>query len=336
MKKFWMVAATIMLTLPVFLISGCNPEDDPNNNGGNGGGGNNEVTVTLTTTEPSEITATTAFCGAEVSVSEGATIDELGVCWSIRENPTAEDSRLFTTTWSEPFTCTITDLEPNTEYHVRAYALRDTVYYYGEDKNFKTDDGHEFVDLGLPSGTLWATCNVGADTPEGYGYYFAWGETQPKLVYDWLTYQFCKDGSYQCITKYCNDTICGNEGFMDHLTTLLPGDDAAVVNWGGGWRTPTFDDWMELMENTARVMTTQNGVDGMLVTASNGGSIFLPAAGSQQETGPFAVGYQCRYWSSELDEWAHSAYCYQETCDGSLASFQRNWGQSVRPVRSAR
>ena len=98
-----------------------------------------------------------------------------------------------------------------------------------------TLNGHEYVDLGLPSGTLWATCNVGADTPESYGDYFAWGETEPKTTYDWSTYKYCV-GEYDRLTKYCSDTTYGYNGFTDNLYVLQLSDDAASVNWGEGWR----------------------------------------------------------------------------------------------------
>ena len=128
-------------------------------------------------------------------------------------------------------------------------------------------DTHEYVDLGLPSGTLWATCNVGANAPEEYGDYFAWGETAPKDVYNWSTYQYY-DGSN--LAKYT-----GSDG----LTTLLPEDDAATTNWGNEWRMPTKEEWQELLDNTTNKWTTQNGVNGRLFTGSNGNSLFLPAVG---------------------------------------------------------
>ena len=90
---------------------------------------------------------------------------------------------------------------------------------------------HEWVDLGLPSGTLWATCNVGASSPEGYGDYFAWGETEPKDYYDWSTYKWC-NGNEVTLTKYCTDSFFGYNGFTDGKTELDPEDDAAYVNWG--------------------------------------------------------------------------------------------------------
>ena len=128
-----------------------------------------------------------------------------------------------------------------------------------------TIDGHDYVDLGLPSGTLWATCNIGADSPEDYGLYFAWGETVPyggtdesnamnysyastytKTYYDWSTYKFC-NGLSSTMTKYCSNSSYGNNGFTDTLTELVPEDDAATANWGSEWCMPTIEQFMELI-----------------------------------------------------------------------------------------
>jgi hypothetical protein len=112
---------------------------------------------------------------------------------------------------------------------------------------------HDYVDLGLESGTLWATCNVGAAKPWNYGDYFAWGETTPKndttpeSVFSWKNYKYC-DGSDSTLTKYCNDSARGKDGYTDRLNSLLPEDDAAIVNWGNGFHTPSTDNWKELSE----------------------------------------------------------------------------------------
>ena len=125
-------------------------------------------------------------------------------------------------------------------------------------------NGHEWVDLGLPSGTLWAACNVGATTPEGFGDYFAWGETTQKTTYDWNTYKYCM-GNYNTLTKYCSDSSYGYNGFTDTLTMLQVMDDAATVNWGNDWRTPTYDEWIELFENTN--MLVMRAITGRILTA---------------------------------------------------------------------
>ena len=160
-----------------------------------------------------------------------------------------------------------------------------------------THNGHEWVDLGLPSGLLWATCNVGADTPEGFGDYFAWGETEPKDYYEWTTYKWCK-GTYNTLTKYCDDSARGLNGFTDGKDTLELEDDAAAVNWEGKWRMPAHFEQYELLKYCTWVETSQNGVNGYLVTGPNGNSIFLPAAGHIYEKQYYYSGIY--YLSSTL------------------------------------
>jgi len=308
---------------------------------------NNDVRVTTYT--PQDITQTTAKCGGDVIVTQGLSLNELGVCWSTDRNPTVEDTHLSTPNWSEPYVCTITGLVSGTTYHVRAYVLRGLEYYYGDDKSFTTEGNngggggggswgsHAYVDLGLPSGTLWATCNVGAETPEDYGDYFAWGEIQPKDYYDWSTYQYC-NGSYNTLTKYCTDVNYGYNGFTDNLTTLLPEDDAATANWGSDWRMPTEEEWRELCQNTTHTWTTQNGVNGRLFTASNGNSLFLPAAGYRDDGSLGNAGGGGYYWSSSLytGHPGNAWYFYFNSDDFNMDYSGRNYGQSVRGVRSSR
>lgn len=199
-----------------------------------------------------------------------------------------------------------------------------------------TYNGHAYVDLGLPSGLLWATCNVGANHPEEYGAYFAWGETQLKTFYDWSTYRYCTGDGDQ-LTKYCSNSSFGYNGFTDYLTTLLPEDDAATTNWGDGWRMPTKEEWDELENNTTVTWTTQNGVNGRLFTASNGNSLFLPAAGGCCWGGELDdVGYFGYYWSSSLIFDAPYGARFFVFSSGSCSVYYnlRYCGHSVRPVRS--
>ncbi len=301
---------------------------------------NNDSDVRVTTYTPQDITQTSAVCGGDVIVTQELSLNELGVCWGTSFNPTAADSHLSTTNWSEPYVCTITGLAPGTTYHVRAYALRGLEYYYGEDKSFTTESSggggggggwgsHDYVNLGLPSGTLWAACNLGANAPEEYGDYFAWGETLPKSTYNSDTYKWC-NGGYDKLTKYCNNSDYGYNGFTDNLTTLLSEDDAASANWGSGWRIPTREEWEELRNNTTDAWTTQNGVYGRLFTAANGNSLFLPAAGGRFDGILVNAGYRGGYWSSSLDTddprsaWLFFGYVYDDVRVG---------GFSVRPVR---
>ena len=157
---------------------------------------------------------------------------------------------------------------------------------------------YKYVDLGLPSGTLWADRNVGADSPEAYGDYFAWGETAPKSTYDWSTYKWCK-GSYNTMTKYCTNRYCGT---VDNKTVLDLEDDAAYVNMGKDWRMPTYDEQKELRNNCTWTWTTQNGTRGYKVTGPNGNSIFLPAAGYRDDSNLYRVGSYGCYWSFSLYE----------------------------------
>ena len=119
--------------------------------------------------------------------------------------------------------------------------------------NNGTYNGHDYIDLGLPSGTMWATCNVGANNPEDYGDYFAWAETQSKTNYNWSTYTY-SNGDYNQLTKYCSQSDFGFDGFTDKLTTLESGDDAATANWGEGWSTPTNKQWVELLTRWATTL----------------------------------------------------------------------------------
>ena len=194
---------------------------------------------------------------------------------------------------------------------------------------------HEYVDLGLPSGLLWATSNVGADSPEDYGDYFAWGETQPKDYYDWSTYQYCH-GNEKTLTKYCNNSKYGYNGFTDTLTTLLPEDDAATANWRSGWRMPTETEWLELYQKTTNIWTTQNGVNGRLFTASNGNSLFLPAAGYLDQDSLKEDGSWSYHWSSSLFM-AYSVYArgfHFSSSYSNTGSAARYYGRPVRAVRS--
>ena len=192
----------------------------------------------------------------------------------------------------------------------------------------------DWVDLGLPSGLLWATRNVGADSPEDYGDYFAWGETSPKSVYGWDTYRYC-DGDDYLLTKYCNKSSYGYNGYTDTLIILQPGDDAATANYGG--RTPTNEEWQELMDNTTSQWTTQNGVYGRRFTGPNGDSLFLPAAGHHWYSLFDYAGSFGYYWSSSLYTGDPSSvwYFFFQSERQYIKSEYRYSGHSVRAVKSA-
>ena len=243
---------------------------------------------TVATSDVTNIGPKWAYSGGTITDDGGGlTIIAKGVCWSISPYPTLADSHTNDGDGTNSYTSYITGLNLSTTYYVRAYVTNSIVTVYGNQFSFTTLD-NIYVDLGLPSGTLWATCNVGADTPEDYGDYFAWGET-----------------------------------------------DAAAANWGNGWRMPTKEEWQELYQNTTVTWTTQNGVNGSRFTASNGNSLFLPAAGYRWGGELYYVGIYGFFWSSSLyagnpdDAWylrfGGAGVTYVGYCN-------RDYGFSVRPV----
>ena len=208
----------------------------------------------------------------------------------------------------------------------------------GNNDNYDTIPDHEYVDLGLPSGTLWATCNVGAESPEDTGDYFAWGETAPKEMYDWKQYKYSQfvEGDY-LITKYCTNSDYGYNGYVDSLTVLELTDDAATANWGADWRIPTKEEWNELLSNTSNMMTEQNGVSGRLLTSVNGNSLFLPNTGFYLDDEVICSNLGI-YWTSTLQTsfqiiaWSyHSDWEECHVC----GTYERSRGQVVRAVRLA-
>lgn len=190
-------------------------------------------------------------------------------------------------------------------------------------------NGHDYVDLGLPSGVKWATMNVGATTPEGYGDYFAWGEVEPKTKYDWSTYKWCK-GSENTITKYCTNSYYGT---VDNKTVLDQDDDVAHVKWGGNWRIPTKKELDELYTYCSKEWTSKNGHNGYTVTGPNGNSIFLPAAGDSYDSEN--VGSYGYYWSNMLEGvFSYESYylVLSSSYSGVYSTGKRMYGSSVRPV----
>ena len=173
--------------------------------------------------------------------------------------------------------------------------------------------GHEYVDLGLS--VKWATCNVGANSPEDYGNYYAWGETSPKSSY----------------TEWNNRTYAKEVGDID-VNAI---NDAARANWGRTWRLPTLDEINELIEKCNLTWTTMNGEDGYKVTSKvNGKSIFLPAAGYRRGSSLDDAGYAGDYWSSTpYASGTYGAY-YLGFCIDDVGSYYSNCydGLSVRPV----
>ena len=195
-------------------------------------------------------------------------------------------------------------------------------------------NGHEYVDLGLPSGLKWATCNVGASKPEDYGDYFAWGETTAKSKYDFDTYKWYQWNPSYYITKYCTYSSYGK---VDNKTTLELSDDAAHANWGGSWRMPTMTEFSELCKKCKWEWKELNGKKGYKVTGPNGNYIFLPAAGGRNNTVLSGAGTNGVYWSStlKLKESSFNAYrlFFNSSHDDGWDDFDARYlGQSVRAV----
>ena len=188
------------------------------------------------------------------------------------------------------------------------------------------DDHHpHMIDLGLPSGTKWACCNVDTDYPENqspwnYGGYYAWGETETMSTYNWSTYIHC-DGS----SSTCHDLGSDIAG-TDY--------DVAHVKWGGSWVMPSKEQQDELRNNCTSTWTTQKGVSGRLFTGTNGGSIFLPAAGYRDGSGLGYAGSDGYFWSStQYPSDTSDAYILYFNSGNTLTSHSdRRYGQSVRPV----
>ena len=283
---------------------------------------------TVITSEVIDITETTAVSGGNVTDDGGATVTERGVCWNTSPNPSINDNKTTDGSGTGTFTSNLTNLTANTTYYVRAYATNEKGTSYGDEISFTTEEeeegcepdgeiaGHYYVDLGLPSGVKWATCNVGASSPEDYGDYFAWGETSPKAEYSW------------------ENSVTNGEEMSD-----ISGDaqyDAATANWGGSWRMPTKEQMEELVEHCEWEWTQVNGVNGAKVIGPNGSCIFLPAAGFRDGSSIFHDGYDGFYWSSTpYDYYYDLNYAYNLyfiTGDEDVNLSYRYYGLTVRPI----
>ncbi len=197
-------------------------------------------------------------------------------------------------------------------------------------------EGHEVVDLGLPSGTLWATCNIGADSPKDIGGYFSWGEIDEKDTYYESDYKFYDYDARLLLTKYSTDSINWMDGWMDNLTILESLDDAATINWGENYRMPTREEFQELIDHCEWEWTTVGYREGYRVTGKHDASIFLPAAGYRYQKLYYDVNLEGQYWSSSLCTY-HNIDAYALTFDPNKKEITaygqtRHIGKSVRAV----
>ena len=222
------------------------------------------------------------------------------------------------------FTSGMPSLNGDSRYHGQAVR---PVY---EDETESHDVDSDFVDLGLSSGTLWATCNIGASTPEEYGDYFAWGETSPKRNYDWSSYKFGQESSF---SKY---------NTVDGLTQLELEDDAAYVILGKEWRMPTHEEELELAKECSWESVILNGISGYKITGPNGNSIFMPRGGLYDGTDYACEGSTLSnvntcgwYWSSTLNSKGSSyaqGLCFYPSLIENVVDHERCDGHNIRPV----
>lgn len=296
----------------------------------------------VTTYAATQITDVSAVVGGNVTSDGGASVTERGVVYSTNPEPTISNLNNFIRpcgSGTGEFTYTITNLQANTTYYLRAYARNDKGTAYGEEISFTTKTSssggsatYEYVDLGLS--VKWATFNVGASKPEEYGDYFAWGETEPKEEYSWSTYRWC-DGSASTLTKYNTES---NYGTVDNKTILESADDAASINWGGAWRMPTYSELTELRDSCTWTWTTLNDVYGCEVTSNRSGytnkSIFLPAAGYRSGSSIVHADSQGEYASSTINSSLPPDSYVLVFHSGAVDChyYFRYYGQSVRPV----
>lgn len=267
---------------------------------------------------------------------------EVGICFSdVNESPTIDDGKIKEGSSLSKYTFSINGLDAGTTYYYRAYIKVNDAVYYGDvqsqttfgkktENNYKIINGHKFIDLGLPSGLLWATCNVGAATAADDGNYYAWGETAPQSTnsYNWASYKFSSS-----LTKYNSS---------DNKTVLDKDDDAAYVNWGSSCRMPTQDEFSELLNSanctwTWTSQTTSSGysINGYKVTSTtNGNSIFLPASGYRSNGRLYNRGSGGLYWSSTLYSGDAGFACclyFYSSSHGCYDDY-RCYGRPVRPV----
>ena len=243
--------------------------------------------------------------------------------------PPAKDDHVFVG-WSTSVECVSSDLS-----------------VYAQYKSILMEDVHPYVDLGLPSGTLWATYNVGATKPEqyaDYGDFFAWGDVVPDRDFTWYSYKYGKaqlQWDLYGLTKYNFEG--GYPSSIDRLSTLLPEDDAATVSWGVYWRMPTSEELRELIENCEYSWIEVDGVYGAKFTGPNGNSVFFSASGycegisgySPRESFSSKEGAVGFYWSSSLNE-KNNAVAYVLTFDENGVKRDDDARYKGSPIRAVR
>ena len=286
-----------------------------------------EIVITIpevVTVSVTEVTENTAILTGEVVSDGGAEVVERGFIWNDHYDGegSIEDFIVEVGSGVGVFTYQLTGLQQNTEYYFLAYAINSEGEALGQNIYFTTLEGeedniingYEYVDLALPSGLKWAVHNVGASAAEDYGDYYAWGEIETKDSY-----------TQQNSVTY---------GMPMEDISGDPQYDVARALWGETWRLPTRDEQKELLDNCTWEWTSQNGVNGYLVTGSNGNSIFLPAAGYKENSSHTEVGEYGYYWSSTPQSNSNlgAYYLYMSSSSKLSYYYARVAGQSVRAV----
>ncbi len=327
------VSAVSALAL-VFAFVACNPDD----------GYKDEFIVTG---DAIDVTDRCATLTGYVSLPYELRDAEVGIMYD--KNTSFENGKKISASWLYgKFTVVAIGLDPGTTYYFKAY-VQGRMAVEGAVKSFSTKESTSpdgAVDLEIvmtrDDGTTyklyWAISNLSESglcaDPEDYGDHFAWGETEPKADYSWETYKWC-NGSMTTLTKYNSSSGCGT---VDNKTVLDPEDDAAHVKLGGKWRMPTDAEWTALRTQCTLSGTIRNGVDGLLVSASNGNSIFLPSAGTRYNNGIIEVGSSGCYWSSSLNASYYVGHPYEalgimSTYWGMARYCGSRWpGNLIRPV----
>lgn len=322
MKKF------VYLTFLALSVCACGGGDDNEPGeiygGGNSGGGSS--TELVFTGVASDITSSSATITCNFTSAANISTLQLGVIYS--DNQQAVENKHATKSQStsisgNTYQLTISNLSPKTVYYYRAYMISGGVTYYGNTSNFTTLDntyqynGHTAVDLGLPSGTKWATTNIEAESSEQSGGFFAWGEKQSKSYFEKKNYDY---------------------GSSWNLGADISGSiyDAAARKWSEPWCIPTKENMEELVQYCTFKWTTINEVKGALMTGPNGNSIFLPAAGTRVYDENRYVGKYGEYWSSNVCGGTGSEYIYglEFYSEGIKVSSEaiRTQGRPIRPV----
>lgn len=254
---------------------------------------------------------------------------EVGICYSDENRtPNYDDFKKKLGSAMQDYSFTIMNVASGTTYYYRTYVkLLDEVYYsavnsittMGESP-YIVINGHQFVDLGLPSGLLWAHTNVGASSSSDDGDYFAWGETVSKSYYYWNTYKW--------------GSPCSKYNSSDGKTFLDSEDDAATVNWGVPCRMPDFSEFEELYNKCDwSWKSNYKGTSGYLVTGPNGNTIFFPASGIRYDDVLEDHGSYGHYWSRSLyGSFIYGYELYFRSARVSVGANYRFDGFPVRPV----